>query len=55
MIEPTESEPKAELDRFVEAMLSIRADRTYSAPACRWTITVDTKMPLRRAAFLCAA
>jgi len=27
MIEPTESEPKAELDRFVEAMLSIRADR----------------------------
>ncbi|MBB3102634.1 aminomethyl-transferring glycine dehydrogenase [Azomonas macrocytogenes] len=26
MIEPTESEPKAELDRFVEAMLSIRAE-----------------------------
>jgi len=26
MVEPTESEPKAELDRFVEAMLSIRAE-----------------------------
>lgn len=26
MIEPTESEPKAELDRFVEAMLSIRKE-----------------------------
>ena len=26
MIEPTESEPKAELDRFVDAMLSIRAE-----------------------------
>ncbi len=26
MIEPTESEPKAELDRFVEAMLAIRAE-----------------------------
>jgi glycine dehydrogenase len=26
MIEPTESEPKAELDRFVEAMISIRAE-----------------------------
>jgi glycine dehydrogenase len=26
MIEPTESESKAELDRFVEAMLSIRAE-----------------------------
>ena len=26
MIEPTESEPRAELDRFVEAMLSIRAE-----------------------------
>ena len=31
MIEPTESEPKAELDRFCEAMISIRreADRVY--------------------------
>ncbi|TLY51512.1 MAG: glycine dehydrogenase (aminomethyl-transferring), partial [Gammaproteobacteria bacterium] len=26
MIEPTESEPKAELDRFVQAMVSIRAE-----------------------------
>jgi glycine dehydrogenase len=26
MVEPTESEPKAELDRFVEAMLAIRAE-----------------------------
>ena len=26
MVEPTESEPKAELDRFCEAMLSIRAE-----------------------------
>lgn len=26
MVEPTESEPKAELDRFIEAMLSIRAE-----------------------------
>ena len=26
MIEPTESEPKAELDRFVQAMISIRAE-----------------------------
>jgi glycine dehydrogenase len=26
MIEPTESEPKAELDRFVEAMIAIRAE-----------------------------
>ncbi len=26
MIEPTESEPKSELDRFVEAMISIRAE-----------------------------
>ncbi len=26
MVEPTESESKAELDRFVEAMLSIRAE-----------------------------
>ena len=26
MIEPTESEPRAELDRFVEAMISIRAE-----------------------------
>jgi glycine dehydrogenase len=26
MIEPTESEPKAELDRFVEALLAIRAE-----------------------------
>ncbi len=26
MIEPTESEPKAELDRFIEAMLAIRAE-----------------------------
>ncbi|MDB6143365.1 MAG: gcvP2 [Pseudomonas sp.] len=29
MIEPTESEPKAELDRFIEAMLSIRAEITH--------------------------
>jgi glycine dehydrogenase len=28
MIEPTESEPKAELDRFIEAMLSIRGEIT---------------------------
>ncbi|SOH92965.1 glycine dehydrogenase [Monaibacterium marinum] len=28
MIEPTESEPKAELDRFIAAMLSIRAEAT---------------------------
>jgi glycine dehydrogenase len=28
MIEPTESESKAELDRFIEAMLSIRAEIT---------------------------
>jgi glycine dehydrogenase len=28
MIEPTESEPKAELDRFIEAMLGIRAEIT---------------------------
>jgi glycine dehydrogenase len=28
MIEPTESEPKAELDRFCEAMISIRAEIT---------------------------
>jgi glycine dehydrogenase len=26
MIEPTESEPKAELDRFVDALISIRAE-----------------------------
>ena len=26
MVEPTESEPKAELDRFVEAMLAIRQE-----------------------------
>ena len=26
MVEPTESEPKAELDRFCDAMLSIRAE-----------------------------
>ncbi|WP_368186902.1 aminomethyl-transferring glycine dehydrogenase [Aestuariibius sp. HNIBRBA575] len=26
MVEPTESEPKAELDRFIDAMLSIRAE-----------------------------
>ncbi len=26
MVEPTESEPKAELDRFIEAMISIRAE-----------------------------
>jgi len=26
MVEPTESEPKAELDRFVEAMISIRGE-----------------------------
>ena len=26
MVEPTESEPKAELDRFVEAMIAIRAE-----------------------------
>jgi glycine dehydrogenase len=26
MIEPTESEPRAELDRFVEAMISIRGE-----------------------------
>ncbi len=26
MVEPTESEPKAELDRFIEAMLAIRAE-----------------------------
>ncbi|GIT72733.1 MAG: hypothetical protein Ct9H300mP28_25470 [Pseudomonadota bacterium] len=26
MIEPTESEPKAELDRFCEAMISIRRE-----------------------------
>jgi glycine dehydrogenase len=26
MIEPTESEPKAELDRFIEAMISIREE-----------------------------
>jgi glycine dehydrogenase len=26
MIEPTESEPKAELDRFCEAMIAIRAE-----------------------------
>jgi glycine dehydrogenase len=29
MIEPTESEPQAELDRFIEAMLSIRAEITH--------------------------
>ena len=26
MVEPTESEPKAELDRFCDAMLAIRAE-----------------------------
>ena len=26
MVEPTESEPKAELDRFVDAMIAIRAE-----------------------------
>jgi glycine dehydrogenase len=26
MVEPTESEPKAELDRFIEAMIAIRAE-----------------------------
>ncbi|HAT09904.1 MAG TPA: glycine dehydrogenase (aminomethyl-transferring), partial [Planctomycetes bacterium] len=31
MIEPTESEPKAELDRFCDAMLAIRAEITAVA------------------------
>ena len=31
MVEPTESEPKAELDRFVEAMVAIRAEITEVA------------------------
>ena len=26
MVEPTESEPKVELDRFIEAMIAIRED-----------------------------
>jgi glycine dehydrogenase len=30
MIEPTESEPKGELDRFCDAMISIRSDENVS-------------------------
>ncbi len=39
MVEPTESESKAELDRFVEAMLSIRprSARWRAAPGRRRT------------------
>ncbi|MCO7609816.1 aminomethyl-transferring glycine dehydrogenase [Pseudomonas chlororaphis] len=35
MVEPTESESKAELDRFVEAMLSIRAE-IAQVQECNW-------------------
>ena len=37
MIEPTESETKAELDRFVNAMLAIRERGTRDRGGARWT------------------
>ncbi len=50
MIEPTESEPKDELDRFVDAMISIREEirdievRPVSAtPTAMWGIQHATK------------
>lgn len=45
MIEPTESESKAELDRFIEAMLSIRAE-IARVEAGEWTAE---QSPLRHA------
>ncbi|MBY0376314.1 MAG: aminomethyl-transferring glycine dehydrogenase [Bryobacteraceae bacterium] len=45
MIEPTESESKAELDRFCEAMISIRAEISEVEKG-RWTIE---ESPLRHA------
>jgi len=45
MVEPTESEPKAELDRFVEAMAQIRAE-IAEVERGRWTAE---ESPLRRA------
>jgi len=35
MVEPTESEPKVELDRFVDALIAIRARFARSRPANR--------------------
>jgi len=45
MVEPTESEPKAELDRFVDAMAQIRAEIT-AVEQGRWSAE---ESPLRRA------
>ena len=45
MIEPTESESKAEIDRFVEAMIAIRHE-IAEVEAGRWTIEAS---PLRNA------
>ncbi|MBN8974515.1 MAG: glycine dehydrogenase (aminomethyl-transferring), partial [Rhizobiales bacterium] len=45
MIEPTESESKAEIDRFVEAMIAIRHE-IAEVEAGRWTIEAS---PLRHA------
>jgi glycine dehydrogenase len=39
MVEPTESESKAELDRFIAAMISIRGEIRRSRTACRPTTT----------------
>jgi glycine dehydrogenase len=45
MFEPTESEPKAELDRFIEAMVAIRAEIDAIADG-RWT---SEDSPLKQA------
>ena len=37
MVEPTESEPKAELDRFVDAMLAIAEEARGDRGGARWT------------------
>lgn len=40
MVEPTESESKVELDRFIDAMLAIRAEIDQLKPVSgRWKIT----------------
>ena len=49
MIEPTESESKAEMDRFCDAMIAIRAERPRRSPVCgRSTTTPCTTPPTRR-------
>ena len=47
MIEPTESESKAELDRFCDALIAIRDEIRADRGGARWTATT-TRSRTRR-------